>query len=35
MGKYEEAKKAYAAYGVDTESALERLKYIAVSVHCW
>ena len=35
MGKYEEAKKAYAAYGVDTESALERLKNIPVSVHCW
>ena len=35
MGRYEEAKKAYAAYGVDTESALERLKEIPVSVHCW
>ena len=35
MGKYEEAKKVYAAYGVDTESALERLKNIPVSVHCW
>ena len=35
MGRYEEAKKAYAAYGIDTESALERLKDIPVSVHCW
>lgn len=35
MGRYEEAKKAYAAYGVDAESALERLKEIPVSVHCW
>ncbi|MGN1061607.1 MAG: L-rhamnose isomerase [Candidatus Scatosoma sp.] len=35
MGRYEEAKKAYAAYGIDTESALERLKNVPVSVHCW
>ena len=35
MGRYEEAKKIYAKYGVDTESALERLKNIPVSVHCW
>ena len=35
MGSYEQAKKAYAAYGVDTESALERLKNIPISVHCW
>lgn len=35
MGRYEEAKKAYAAYGVDVESALDRLKNIPISVHCW
>ena len=35
MGRYEEAKQAYAAYGVDVESALERLKNIPISVHCW
>lgn len=35
MGRYEEAKKAYEAYGIDVESALERLKNIPVSVHCW
>ena len=35
MSRYEEAKKMYAAYGVDTEEALCRLKEIPVSVHCW
>lgn len=32
---YEQAKKEYAAYGVDTEAALKKLKEIPVSVHCW
>ena len=35
MSRYEEAKKMYAAYCVDTEDALCRLKEIPVSVHCW
>ncbi len=35
MSRFEEAKKMYAAYGVDTEEALCRLKEIPVSVHCW
>ena len=35
MSRYEESKKMYAAYGVDTEEALRRLKEIPVSVHCW
>ena len=35
MSRYEEAKKMYDAYGVDTEEALCRLKEIPVSVHCW
>ena len=35
MSRYEEAKKMYAAYGVDTDAALERLSKIPVSVHCW
>ena len=35
MSRYEEAKKAYAAYGIDTEAVLERLSKIPVSVHCW
>ena len=35
MSRYEEAKKIYAQYGIDTEKAIERLGNIAVSVHCW
>ncbi len=35
MSRYEEAKKIYSAYGVDTEKALEALKNVTVSVHCW
>ncbi len=30
-----EIKKQYAAFGVDVEAALETLKTIPVSVHCW
>jgi L-rhamnose isomerase len=29
------AKKEYAAYGVDTEAAIAKLKHIPVSIHCW
>ena len=32
---YEQAKAAYAAYGVDTEAALAKLAKIPVSLHCW
>lgn len=32
---YEYAKKEYAQYGVDTEWAIEKLKEIPVSIHCW
>lgn len=35
MRRYEQAKQAYAAYGIDTDKALERLSKIPVSVHCW
>lgn len=35
MSRYQEAKEIYAQYGVDTEKALEILKNIPVSVHCW
>ena len=35
MTRYEEAKKIYAKYGIDTEAAIERLSRIPVSVHCW
>ncbi len=32
---YEQAKSLYASYGVDTEKALNTLKSIPVSIHCW
>lgn len=35
MTRYEQAKQAYAKYGIDTDAAIERLKNIPVSVHCW
>ena len=35
MSRYSEAKEIYKEYGVDTEKALETLKDVCVSVHCW
>ncbi len=35
MTRYEEAKKIYAQLGVDTEKALDILKDVTISVHCW
>lgn len=32
---YKEAKKTYAAYGVDTEAALQKAAGKAISIHCW
>lgn len=32
---YTDAKAKYAAYGVDTDAALEKLKAIPVALHCW
>lgn len=32
---YEEAKKYYAEWGIDTDSAIEKLKTVPVSLHCW
>ncbi len=32
---YELAKKEYAAYNVDTEAAINSLRDIPVSIHCW
>ena len=29
------AKKEYEAYGIDTETAIAKLKDIPVSIHCW
>lgn len=35
MTAYEMAKAEYAAYGIDAEAALDTLRGIPVSVHCW
>ena len=35
MSRYDEAKKIYAGLGVDTEKALNTLKDVTISVHCW
>ena len=35
MSRYQGAKEIYAAYGIDTEKALNTLKDITVSIHCW
>ncbi len=32
---YQEAKAKYAALGVDTDAAIERLKTVPVALHCW
>ena len=32
---YEEAKKRYEALGVNVEAAMETLKSVPVSLHCW
>ncbi len=35
MNRYESAKEQYQAYGIDTEKALDVLKNIPISMHCW
>ena len=35
QSRYEEAKQMYAAFGVDTDKAIEVLKNVPISVHCW
>lgn len=35
MINYSDAKEAYAKLGVDTEKALESLKDVPISIHCW
>ncbi len=35
MNRYESAKEIYSKIGVDTDLAIERLKNIPVSLHCW
>ncbi|MFJ7509684.1 L-rhamnose isomerase [Peribacillus simplex] len=33
--QYEAAKQAYANWGIDVDTALETLKKVAISIHCW
>ncbi|MCQ2448976.1 MAG: L-rhamnose isomerase [Clostridia bacterium] len=35
MSRYEEAKKIYAQYGIDTDAAIELLRTQPVALHCW
>ena len=35
MNRYESSKEMYAKIGVDTDLAIEKLKNIPVSLHCW
>ena len=35
MSRYNEAKEIYKKFGVDTEAALNTLKDITISIHCW
>ena len=35
MSRYEEAKKKYAALGVDTDAAIAALEAKSISIHCW
>lgn len=35
MSRYDEAKEIYAKYGVDTDTAIEKLKNVSVALHCW
>ena len=32
---YEAAKRRYAALGIDTDAAIQKLKTVPVSLHCW
>lgn len=35
MNRYESAKEIYAKFGVDTDEAIEKLRRLPVSLHCW
>ena len=32
---YQEAKRRYAAYGIDTDAMIAKLKKTPLSLHCW
>lgn len=35
MNRFESAKEIYSSYGIDAEAAIEKLKDVTISVHCW
>ena len=35
MNRYDSAKEIYKEYGIDTEKAIETLKNLPISIHCW
>ncbi len=35
MSRYESAKTMFSGWGVDTDQAIQILKNIPVSLHCW
>jgi len=35
MSRYTEAKDIYAAWGIDTQRAIETLRSVPISLHCW
>lgn len=35
MGRYEDAKRRYEVLGVDTDRAIDSMKKISLSMHCW
>lgn len=35
MNRFESAKEIYSSYGIDAQAAIERLKDVTISVHCW
>lgn len=35
MSRYSEAKQKFAAFGVDTDKAIEKLEKTPISIHCW
>lgn len=35
MNRFDSAKEIYAKYGVDAEKALDTLKDVTISIHCW
>ena len=35
MNRYESSKEIYGKLGIDTDAAIEKLKSVSISVHCW